>query len=189
MCWGTGTGTSFTQGDSRLQHPLAVAGETKIPTWDPPAKPTAPREGWGALVGWGAAASGAKGTEQLQPLSAGYEPAMTQLQPIVVLFQNRTDLLFPKSHRTRGYTVIKWSFSYCCSESPGSAQKFITQTQSGKTLFKTQNSPIGLSFPYSHPSSSDPCQTNPLLALGSSSSRALGPSGTAGKWFFFSTMS
>lgn len=85
-CWGSSTGTRSAQGDSRPQHPLGVAGETKIPAWHPPPKPTGLQlqhpERAGGLWWDGEQRElpvPAQGTEQLQPLGARYKPPATQL--------------------------------------------------------------------------------------------------------------
>lgn len=100
-------------------------------------------------MGWGA------GEQRQLPAPASRCWVQTTCDPALANYvfipTQRTNLLFPKSHITRGYTEIKWLFSYCCSESPGSAQKFSTQTRSGKTFFKTQNSATGLSSPIPTP--------------------------------------
>lgn len=118
MCLGSGTASPVPQRDSRLQHPLGLAGEIKIPAWGPPPKPTELQHpemagGCGGMRSWGAeaAASASPGNRAAAApqccIQTTCDPALANY---VFIPKQTTNLFFPKSHITRGYTAIKWSF-------------------------------------------------------------------------------
>lgn len=157
--WVNGTGTRFAnaQGDSRLQHALGLADETKIPPWDPPLKPRrfqlqcpVRAGGSGGMGSWGAeaAASASPGSRAApaprcwvqttrDPASANYVFIPTQ----------RTNLLFPKSHITRGYTEIKWSFPIAALRAQDQARNLVHKHGQVKHRLKPQNLPLASPSP------------------------------------------
>lgn len=96
-------------GCGRRNQNSCLASSTKANRASAPA----PREGWGALVGWGAegAASASPGNRAAPApwcqVQTTCDPALANY---VFIPKQRTNLLFPKSHITRDYTTIKWSF-------------------------------------------------------------------------------
>lgn len=143
----------------------------------------APSEGWGALVGGGAASASQGNRAAPAPqcwVQTSRDPAVANCGFIPK--QNKSAL--PKVPRNQRLYSNKIIFPIAALRAQDQPRNLLHKHGQVKHCLKLKILPLASPPPHSHPSSSDPWQTNLLLALGSSS-RALGPSGTAGKRGFF----